>query len=287
MSCIASCKEFIDGSEYACAETFSVDTKKWVPCEPCYQFNWAERVGNVLLGPMGWVLTPYIDEPPCCLTVVLIVAGVFPAIIALVGAIFKKVGELANPNVELRERARIKRAHIQTLEISLKQSEAGSAFSTPGFVRLCERLPEVYMQQSFVNKILKKKHNASHRELAESGLLQRGLLGDIMQGIHEARAQGTPAVESREEIRLLVDRWKKASAAAAAKIDSGQDFSSEEAELSTIMSEDAEALQKVTEYFEAARKQIAEEKRLAEIWSRIIQGVTEYNQIVGRMVFVE
>lgn len=105
MSCISSIKSYIATRE----ETFTTqeaavigDSEIMESTFDCYQFNWAEKTGNVLLFPMDWVFKTYDASGSCMIKAALITLSLFTAIIGLIGALFKKLGEMANPCSSMR-----------------------------------------------------------------------------------------------------------------------------------------------------------------------------------------
>lgn len=104
MDCL-NFKYFVLDKDYACTGFYSIEENRWVESPPRYQFNAAEGIGNTLLEPMKWVFQT-LDATDCsCTYLYAIVASVFALAIALIGALFKKLGEAANPHSYLRQEA--------------------------------------------------------------------------------------------------------------------------------------------------------------------------------------
>jgi hypothetical protein len=105
MNCIQDFKIYLNLSDYDCSWKLSDTYSEQFECETSFRFNTAEKIGNTLLLPMHWVFTEHTLSNNCVKKCALVVAGIFTAIFALVGIVFKKIGEAINPHTQLRHQA--------------------------------------------------------------------------------------------------------------------------------------------------------------------------------------
>lgn len=119
--CINICVDFVSDRRFDCSEFWSQDEQSFVQCQPRYEFNWAEKIGNVLLFPADWILDLYYSIDSNLARGAFLAAGVFTAVIplivitTLIAAAFKIPGEKSNPHCDLRDAALAKLKEIKEL----------------------------------------------------------------------------------------------------------------------------------------------------------------------------
>lgn len=102
-----SIMNFIAFKDFDCKDAFR---------KPHYKFNAGERLGNFLLTPLFLVYKKFSETDSRFIKVGMIIVGLFAAaVIGLIGAPIKKLGEYANPQAENRRKAMnlFKEAHIK------------------------------------------------------------------------------------------------------------------------------------------------------------------------------
>src|ERR1700722_8718292 len=212
--CVEGVKKFVATRGFDCPHTWA-EEGEIMPEEledPCYQFNWAESLGNELLTPMHWVFIQLRRSDDLCNTVIISIIGIAAAIIGVFGAAFKLAGELVNPHSARRYEAIEKDSELNDLvEQLLVLSYRARLPSTNG---ICIDLTNI-----FRDDILKGLHKASDEEIAKLDLYVKktGGVVDLQSSDPITRTAHF------QFIKTSTDLWKEKLLKYAAKIDAEVD----------------------------------------------------------------
>lgn len=270
MSYLSGVKNYIERKDFACPSfAYSIVENKWTQEADHYQFNLSERIGNQLLEPMKWVFHTLDETDSYIIYYSTTVLGVFTAAVALIGALFKKLGENFNPYSE-------KRYEAMDLQVKLRNESNFFELFAPAvgnMLNVCKaHMTGLRLDNLFKQKILKEKQGATDDEVFEVWP-KGGLLG-----IFAVFVPKLPETEHLNELRQLVKQWSDAWQEFAQKIRSQQDFSETEQSIKQLVSEDETTHDAVCKYFNQLREDREHAQRLKEM--NIL-----YDKTVRQMVY--
>jgi len=105
MTVISQIREYTFNRNFDGSLTCDLDSLSWQQDKPLYQFNWAEKTGNLLLAPLEKAFSFYDRAERPWAKAAAVIALTAAAILGAVGALFKTCGEKANPHAAVRNEA--------------------------------------------------------------------------------------------------------------------------------------------------------------------------------------
>ncbi|MBI2743215.1 MAG: hypothetical protein HYX48_04785 [Chlamydiales bacterium] len=201
--------------------------------EPHYEFNCLEETGNMLIVPMQYMFTALDSADNLVIQLALYTASIIPVALSLIGAAFKKIGEVENPQSALRLEMLTQAYALSDLPLKqLGRSVTGAAAALSlgeelfavldntqaELIRLFERdLSRKYhsSEQPFIDNLQNLKQQLEQFKVLEDKddgltgeermLRAEGLLKHV---IGRGRREGVVSVETQEKADLFIAQNK-------------------------------------------------------------------------------
>lgn len=233
-------------------------------CATHYQFNCLERFGNALLSPLAGAIETYDKRASVCRKLAMVIKGIFLSVIALIGAIAKRIGELINSQGSLRQSA-------LALFIKIQAQASHNLIATPSSPEMSgiidKGVPSLKQMERIFFDFLKTRFRVTDGpcELLRISVLKKRPLN------RDESAHIRPLLAFFNQYRLALGNLQM-------KITSNQDFSTEQQDLEKIVPSN-------DQFRQAINQCIREFQEIEPVKAQraFYQSIEEYNQILSRM----